>query len=163
MTTSHGEYHPLNPQKYLGTKKIIYRSGWERSCFIKLDQNPSVLKWASENIPIKYFFNLNQKIHTYWVDLYIEMIDSNKKINKFVVEIKPDAQLIPPKPPKNKNFKAQKNNLYRIKEYHKNQCKWSACVGFCRTYGYEFLIMTEKGIYIFENNSLKKISEKSFF
>ena len=44
-----GKYRPHNPQKYIGDpSNIIYRSMWERKCMKYFDNNPSVIKWSSE-------------------------------------------------------------------------------------------------------------------
>jgi TnsA endonuclease-like protein len=158
-----GTYEPINPAKYGSLKKPFFRSSWERTLFYKLDSNPSVIRWASEPFFLKYTFNLDQKIHHYYVDLIVEMLDKNKMVNKFLIEIKPDASLSLPKQPKNKTFKSMKNFNYRMVEYNKNKCKWASAQNFSKMNGSHFIIMTEKGIYTFSDNMLKKISEKSFF
>ena len=44
-----GFYYPKNPNKYVGdVDNIVYRSSWELRVFKWMDDNPSVLEWASE-------------------------------------------------------------------------------------------------------------------
>ena len=51
-----GKYRPQNPEKYMGDcRNIIYRSMWERKCMKYFDNNPSIVKWASEELAIPYY------------------------------------------------------------------------------------------------------------
>ncbi len=72
------------------------------------------------------------------------------KLDKLIIEIKPDQKLIPPVQPKNKNNKAWKNFRYKIVEYKKNLDKWR----FATRYGFAnnmtFYILTEKAMYYFD-------------
>jgi len=46
-----GKFRPKNPNKYKGNpSNIIYRSLLERRFMVYLDNNPSILKWQSEEI-----------------------------------------------------------------------------------------------------------------
>jgi len=48
-----GKYVVKNKDKYVGdVKNVIYRSGWEKKVFLRLDINPNVLKWGSEILDI---------------------------------------------------------------------------------------------------------------
>ena len=165
MGWSQGEYNPINPQKVIGIefKKPFYRSGWERTVMLSLDQNPKVLRWGSETHKIPYNFSLTESKRNYYVDFYVEMLNSKNTIDKFLIEVKPDSQTRLPAPPKNKNFKAQKNYNYRLIEFKKNQDKWKFANSFSRNSNIQFIITTEKGIYIVQENGLKKISDKNFF
>ena len=49
-----GIYVPKNPQKYVGNHKPKYRSGWEMTFMMFLDNNESILQWASEPLRIPY-------------------------------------------------------------------------------------------------------------
>ena len=50
-----GKYKPKNRSKYKGDPtKIIYRSLWERRFMVYCDENPSIIKWASEEVVIPY-------------------------------------------------------------------------------------------------------------
>ena len=70
--TYRGRYKPKNPHKYIGDiTNIIYRSLWERKFMIFCDSTQSILKWASEEIIIPYFYSIDKKVHKYYVDFLI--------------------------------------------------------------------------------------------
>jgi hypothetical protein len=58
---------------------------------------------------------------------------------KYLVEVKPSKQTIPPKPRKN-----SKSFLFESLAYSVNTQKWTAAQEWCKKKGYEFLIFTEK-------------------
>lgn len=153
-----GIYHPINPHKLIG-KNPTFRSGWEKSYFLSLDQNPNVIRWGSEVVKLPYIFNLDNKKHNYYIDVYFEK-KTNDKIYKVLVEIKPEKELFPPEKPKKQTYKSMKNFHYRLLTYNKNQSKWKFCSEFSRTNGMEFYILTENGIYIYP---LRKVSDKTYF
>ena len=73
-----GKYQPKNPSKYLGDPtKITYRSLWERKCMLTFDDNPNVIRWASEEIAIPYLSPVDKKRHRYFPDFIVEV--KNKK------------------------------------------------------------------------------------
>ena len=51
---ANGLYQILNPEKYVGKGTPKYRSSWEHAAMRMLDNNPAILKWASESIHINY-------------------------------------------------------------------------------------------------------------
>lgn len=131
-----GKYSPLNPSKYAGDPTdIIYRSLWERQVFKWCDYSSSVVKWSSETIVVPYRCKTDNKIHRYFIDLYIEF-SSGKKI---LVEIKPKSQYQPPI----KGNKSDKKFLIEVLKYAKNTSKWEAAQQFAEKNGVEFQIWTE--------------------
>ena len=51
-----GIYKPINPKKYVGNpNNIIYRSLLERRFMVYCDNNPGIVQWASEELPIRYY------------------------------------------------------------------------------------------------------------
>ena len=63
-----------NPRKYMGDPtKIQYRSLWERKCMIKFDENPNILRWASEEMAIPYLSPVDRKRHRYYPDFLVEL------------------------------------------------------------------------------------------
>ena len=78
-----GIFVPKNIDKFIGSK-AIYRSGLELKFFRFCDHNPNVLKWGSENIVIPYKSPLDNRMHRYYVDNYIELKEGNKTIKYLV-------------------------------------------------------------------------------
>ena len=69
-----GKYKPHNQQKYIGDpSNIIYRSMWERKCMKYFDNNPSVIKWSSEELAIPYYDSLSKRVRNYYPDFLIKI------------------------------------------------------------------------------------------
>ena len=135
-----GIYKPENPKKYLGNAgQIIYRSLWERKLMRYCDTNTKVIKWASEEIAIKYYNPVKKRAARYYPDFYMEYIDSEDKKKKVLIEVKPLKET---KPPVYK--RRTKNVLIAEAMFSQNQAKWAAAREFCLDQGWEFKIMTEK-------------------
>jgi hypothetical protein len=65
----------------------------------------------------------------------------------WLVEIKPYAQTIPPKPPRGNSKnpqKAEQNYIKAVETYAINQAKWKATEILCEEKGWIFKIITEK-------------------
>jgi len=142
-----GEYIVENRSKYIGDKNPAYKSSFEKRFCYFMDHNPKILKWAYEPFEIKYLNIVDKRIHRYFPDFYFEEIDNNQKHRKFLIEVKPSDQTIPPKQPKIRNSKAYKRYMYEAYEFAKNQCKWAAAKKFCQEKGIEFQIITEKSLF----------------
>jgi len=135
-----GKYRPENPQKYKGNPtNIIYRSLWERKFMVFCDRNPSVLQWGSEECVIPYRSPIDGRVHRYYVDFYIKIQTKTGEIKKYLIEIKPKKQTIPPDPQK-KQTKIYKD---KVLSYYKNMAKWEAAKEWCEDRRMEFLILTE--------------------
>lgn len=135
-----GIYNLSNPEKYKGNKKlVIYRSAWELKAMRFFDYNPNVVEWSSEETIIPYHNPLTGRTSRYFVDFNLTLKDKNGAIRKFLVEIKPAVQTVPPKPSRN-----TKALLRRQAEYVKNRAKWDAAKQFAVKKDSEFVILTEK-------------------
>ena len=135
-----GVYKPENPKKYLGNaNQIVYRSLWERKLMRYCDTNTKVIKWASEEIAIKYYNPVKKRAARYFPDFYMEYIDKDNKKKKCLIEVKPAKETKPP------TYKRRtKNVLIAEAMFEQNQAKWQAAREFCLDQGWEFRIMTEK-------------------
>ena len=118
---------------------IVYRSLWERKFMIFCDRNSSVIEWGSEEIVIPYLSPLDGRGHRYYVDFYIKIKTKTNTIKKYLIEIKPKKQTIPP-PATSKQTKVYKN---QVLTFIKNQAKWEAARDWCVDRQMEFLILTE--------------------
>jgi len=136
-----GVYIVENKEKYKGKQNPVYRSSWESRFCHWLDHHPSVKTWCFECLVIPYFSDVDKKMHRYITDFCFIEVDSKNNQRRFVVEVKPEKQIIPPKPPKNKNGKAQRRYIYESTTYVKNRCKWRAAEEYCKKKGYEFRIV----------------------
>lgn len=104
------------------------------------DHNPSVISWGSESVIIPYQNPLTGKVSRYFVDFNVQMRDKQGQLKKFLVEIKPYSQTIPP----SQQVRNTKALAKRQAEYVKNQAKWKAATEWSVKKGYEFVVLTEK-------------------
>jgi len=138
-----GIYNCKNPDKYKGTRPIIYRSKLELLSFRYLDNNPNVITWGSESIVIPYQSPKDGKIHRYFVDLVAALKAKDGTIKKLLIEVKPEKQT---KPPTITNKKKQSTMLYEKVTWAVNQAKWQAAKAWAANKGYIFIILNEKNL-----------------
>ena len=135
-----GKYKPSFPDKYHGdVTNIIYRSLWERKFCVYCDTNEKIIEWSSEEKCVPYRSPLDGKIHRYFPDFLIKVKESDGSIKKYMIEIKPSKQTVPPPKPKRQTQKY----ISEVYEYAKNQSKWESAREWCADHGYEFKIITE--------------------
>ena len=134
-----GWFTPRNPNKYKGdAKNIVYRSSWELRVMKYLDEQPNVVWWASEELPIPYKSPVDQKVHRYFPDFIARIRQVDKEIT-VVMEVKPFNQTQLPK----QKRRTQKF-LQEVATYAVNQEKWRAADLFCKEHGWKFMLITEK-------------------
>jgi len=134
-----GWFTPLNPKKYKGdATNIVYRSSWELRVMKYLDEQPNVVWWASEELPIPYKSPVDQKVHRYFPDFIARIRQVDKEIT-VVMEVKPFNQTQLPK----QKRRTQKF-LQEVATYAINQEKWRAADLFCKEHGWKFMLITEK-------------------
>jgi len=135
-----GKYQPSYPQKYKGNPtNIVYRSLWERKFMVYCDTNEKILEWGSEEIVLPYRSPIDNRIHRYFPDFYIKVLESSGQIKKYLIEIKPKRQTVPPPKPKRQT----KGYISEAYEYAKNQAKWRAAKEYCDDRNWEFKVLTE--------------------
>jgi len=154
-----GVYYPQNPIKF-SESKCIYRSNYELQFLKWCDANPKIEKILYEKIVIPYKCKTDNKLHRYYVDCMISMKESTG-IKKYLIEIKPFRQTIPPKHSKRKKQSTiLQENFNWVKN---NKGKWPAAKQFCKMKGWRWCILTERGIYIddifYEGNLLGKFKK----
>lgn len=138
-----GSFKPKNPQKYIGDiNSITYRSLWERKFMLFCDTNPAIVKWASEEIAIPYYYKVDKKMHKYYVDFVMQILEATGKLKTYLIEIKPYKQTI--EPIKRKNTKKYINEIL---EWEKNQSKWTQATQYASGKNWEFKIITEKELF----------------
>jgi hypothetical protein len=80
-------------------------------------------------------------MHRYFVDNTVTLKDSQGKLHKYLVEIKPYSALLPPKktPRKRHNTFLKEQYTYAV-----NISKWEAAKKWAKQHNYKFIILTEK-------------------
>jgi hypothetical protein len=135
-----GFFHPRNPEKYMGNpNNIVYRSSWELKFMQWCDRNPNILRYGSEEFCIPYYNPVKQKVCRYFPDFMIEVLESNNKKQKYVIEIKPKKQTMPPV----KGNKKTKTFINEMNTYAVNQSKWNTIQEWCKDHMIKFRVITE--------------------
>lgn len=137
-----GIFHPINKEKYKGTLPVVYRSSLELKVYRWLDNNANIINWGSESVVIPYISPVDGKLHRYFVDANLTLKENNT-FQKYLVEIKPHAQVLPPT---KSAKKSPQTIIYENVTYSVNQAKWEAARHWCKKHNYKFLIFTEKHI-----------------
>ena len=147
-----GYYKLINPEKYISDpNQVIYRSGLELKYIRVFDTSESILRWGSEITGIPYI-GPDNKPHTYYVDFYLEKINSEDPLlhDRILLEVKPDIETMkilenkPPGPPKKHTPKALENWEYALREFMKNRHKWIYAKEYARQRSMKFLVAGEE-------------------
>jgi hypothetical protein len=142
-----GFYEVRNKEKYIGNNKPYYRSSWESRVMNYLDLCSNVIKWSSEKIIIPYKLpkelDGTGKIRRYFVDFYCEVKNNDGIIKKYLIEVKPKSQSIPPSTPK----RITKSYKHKVMTFMINQFKWESAKKYCESKGYEWMVLTEEQIF----------------
>jgi len=135
-----GVFTPKNPKKYRGNPtQIIYRSSWERKFMDYCDLKDSIVEWSSETTVVPYRYDIDGRMHRYFIDFRIVVQEKTGIFQTYLVEIKPEKKTMPPKQPKRKT----KNYVYESMDYVKNQNKWTHARKYAQERGWKFIVLTE--------------------
>ena len=130
-----GKFKPKNPSKCIGDpNNIVYRSSWELAALKWLDQSDSIVKYSSEEVIVPYFFDVDKKMHRYFVDLLFVTQEGKT----YLIEIKPDKQTRAPS-----GARKTKQYVSEAITYVQNQCKWRAAEKYAEDRGWHFEVWTE--------------------
>ena len=144
-----GMFKPLNPKKYRGNPRAIaYRSGWEFSCMVRMDTDPAVLWWQSEEVIVPYTNPVNGAFARYFPDIVYAVRGPDGAERVMMVEIKPYAQTQPPRAAKRGARRSRV--IAEALAYSKNLAKWQAASRFCEKRGWEFKILTERDVEVWK-------------
>ena len=133
-----GKYTVVNPEKYVGNRQPTYRSSWEWQFMRFCDNNPNIIKWASEAVSIPYKDPFTGRQTIYVPDFFIQYLDKRGKLLVELIEIKPASQTLLERVGKNK---------YNQQQFVKNQAKWAAANIWCRQQGIKFRILNENDLF----------------
>lgn len=137
-----GIYKPIYPRKCTNAGQIQYRSWLERNFMVWCDKNVNVIEWGSENVIIPYISPIDNRVHRYFVDAYIKLQERDK-IRKYLVEIKPYKQTLPPTESKRKK---ESTVIYEHATWAINNAKWEAARQFAQKHGMKFIIITDEDL-----------------
>jgi len=132
-----GIYTPQNPDKYVGSGKIKYRSGWEMTFMMFLDSNVNVLQWASESIRIPYRHPLTGRMTNYVPDFLVTYRGPNNTTRAELIEIKPKKQSL-----LESKMTERDRAVVAV-----NYCKWDAATKWAQAHGLRFRVITEDDIF----------------
>lgn len=134
-----GFFIPRNPEKCMNIMEtnepqpIVYRSGWEKDFANWCDTTPAITRWGSEIVKILYKDPIRNKETFYIPDFYFEAIDRQKKLQKYLIEIKPMKE----------STLKEASNGYDKLMVAKNAMKWASAIQFCKKRGITFKVMTQ--------------------
>lgn len=111
---------------------------------MKLDHDPNVLRWSSEEFFIPYRSPIDGKTHKYFPDFLVARKVGNNVVTE-LIEIKPMGQTKAPSQGK-KRRATFINEVYR---FGVNDAKWKAAKIYCESRGWKFRILTEKDLNVF--------------
>ena len=131
------EFAPKNPEKYVGTFPIIYRSSWENAFMQKCDSHPNIIKWASESIKIPYYNPFYRKVTIYIPDFFIQYVDKTGQVKAEIIEIKPRNQAL-------ESMAKGRTNKAMLAI---NKLKWAAATKWAKQHGVGFRVMTEADMF----------------
>ncbi len=135
-----GLFKPKHPEKYVGDPtNIVYRSSWEAKVMSWLDNNESIITWASEELFIPYISPVDNRWHRYFPDFLVKFRTKDNKLSTMMLEVKPKKQTAQPEPQKRKT----KQFINEVKTWGVNQAKWKAANEYCLDRGWEFKLITE--------------------
>lgn len=146
---SQGKIKILDPvlrAKYIGNiDNITFRSSWEKEFFVAMITKKSVIKISSEEVIIPYISPLDKRIHRYYVDYYIEIVNSKGQSKKILIEIKPFCKT--QKPEKNKKKQNDASYRRRVAEFAVNRIKWLTAKEYCKHMNIdEFFVLTDNPV-----------------
>lgn len=140
-----GRFQPKNPKKYRGDPtQIIFRSLWERRCMTMFDLQDSILEWTSEELCLPYRDPVDGRPRRYFPDFVITTKTKDGTIKTIMIEVKPNAQQFPPKPPP--SGRVTPRFLREAYAYGVNQAKWATAKAYCASKGWEWAVWTEKDL-----------------
>lgn len=132
-----GSYVVKNKAKYVGLGNPRYRSGWEMTFMMFLDNNTNVLQWASESVRIPYRHPLTGKMTMYVPDFLVTYRGPKNTMRAELIEIKPKKQSLI-------ESKASDRDRAIVAI---NYAKWDAATRWARANGLVFRVINEDQIY----------------
>lgn len=153
---SQGTYHVKNRKKCKMPGGIVnYKSSYEAKFCYELDiKRKNVVSWSYETLTITYQSPIDKKLHRYYMDFIFDVRKMNGQIQKYLVEIKPEAEKKAIDLYESKGITIQKHGnmktsswLFKQKAFLTNVAKWRAAKRYADKKGYIFKVVTEKDLF----------------
>jgi hypothetical protein len=138
-------YVPKNPSKYMGPNlsRIWYRSSWEHTMMMTLDNHPDVVAWQSEGMNIFYRNPFTQQTKPYVPDFIVVYRDRRtNKLMTEMIEVKPKDEM-PGYQPRLRETVSR----YKLAKQVLNQAKWQEAMKFCVRRGWVFRVACEDELF----------------
>jgi hypothetical protein len=132
-----GVYTVRNPGKYVGKGTPRYRSGWELTFMMFLDNNDNIVNWASESITIPYRNPITGRQSMYVPDFFVTYRSRNNTTRAELIEIKPKKQSL---------IESKSSDRDRA-IVAVNYAKWDAATKWARRNGLTFRVINEDMIF----------------
>jgi hypothetical protein len=132
-----GFFHPKNQEKLIGQEIPFYRSSIELEFMKFCDDNPKVIKWASEPYGIRYYDPIKRSNRRYFFDNYVE-IKEGDIIKKYLIELKSEKETKKPDP---RAKKKKATLLIEQSTWVTNNAKWKYATKYCKDNNMEFLLL----------------------
>jgi hypothetical protein len=132
-----GYYTVLNPDKYVGKGKPMFRSSWEFKVMQMFDTNPNITNWASESLKIPYQNPFTGKYTVYVPDFIVTYVDAKGNRKAEIIEVKPAKE----------TFLEQAKSQRAKAAVALNTYKWAAAHAFAKQHGMTFRVLTEQNLF----------------
>jgi hypothetical protein len=132
-----GAYTVKNPGKYVGKGTPRYRSGWELTFMMFLDNNDNIMQWASESIAIPYRNPITGKQSMYVPDFLVTYRGRDNTTRAELIEIKPKKQSL---------IESRMTDRDRA-IVAVNYAKWDSATKWARRNGLTFRVINEDMIF----------------
>jgi len=132
-----GYYTVLNPDKYVGKGKPMFRSSWEFKVMQMFDTNPNITNWASESLKIPYQNPFTGKYTVYVPDFVVTYVDAKGNRKAEIIEVKPAKE----------TFLEQAKSQRAKAAVALNTYKWAAAHAFAKQHGMTFRVLTEQNLF----------------
>lgn len=132
-----GYYTVLNPDKYVGKGKPMFRSSWEFKVMQMFDINPNITNWASESLKIPYQNPFTGKYTVYVPDFVVTYVDAKGNRKAEIIEVKPAKE----------TFLEQAKSQRAKAAVALNTYKWAAAHAFAKQHGMTFRVLTEQNLF----------------
>ena len=158
-------------KKYIGEDPPRVLSSWESKVCSYFDHNSNVVEWdsepdkvmnhfgiQSEGVGLPYHDPVKQKTRNYFPDFYAKMEDESGNPSKYIIDVKPMKQVLPPNKPKKKTDKSVGNYTNALKSHATNWAKWMQTMDYIMKFNeqemkrmkpenmFKFLILTERSV-----------------